>query len=143
MDVKLYKTTAEKNALNKLITNEIIKNGHLKDNCDILNPVIVVNYDASILSYNYARIDAFNRFYFISDISINKQTIELTLKVDVLTTYSGDIKNSYATIIRSNKGSKMIPDNRITQKVSKTYTTRKLGAGLIPSDTYVIMLGGK
>lgn len=71
--------------------------------CDILNPTIILNYDSSILSCNYAEIPTFgNRKYFIKDKSVEPgKLMYLTLVVDALETYAKGIKNSPGIITRA------------------------------------------
>lgn len=142
MVIKFYKTTSEKNDLNKMLENENIITGTLKDNCDILNPTITFKYDNNLLLYNYAYIEAFNRYYFIDSFNIIGKTVEITFHVDVLYTYKNDIKNSYATITRSNRGNKYIPDNRIVKSSNVIQTFRKLGGGVIPYNSYILVVAG-
>lgn len=143
MVVKFYKTTDDKNSLSKNLTEEKQITGHLKDNCNVLNPVIIFNYDANLLAFNYCRIDNFNRFYYVEGFNIIGKTIEITLHVDVLTTYANDIKNSYATITRSNNGNKYLNDNRVSKCASYTQIFRKLGTGLARYNSYMVIVGGR
>lgn len=70
--------------------------------CDTLNPTIILRYDATILSYNYAEIPTFGRKYFIKDKSVEPgKLMYLTLAVDALETYAEGIKKSPGIITRA------------------------------------------
>lgn len=70
--------------------------------CDVLNPTIILHYDPSILSYNYAEIPTFGRKYFIKDKSVEPgKLMYLTLAVDALETYAEGIKKSPGIITRA------------------------------------------
>lgn len=59
------------------------------EDCDILNPTFILNYNPSYTTCNYVVVGApFYRSYFITDmkISIGKK-IEISCAVDVLGTY--------------------------------------------------------
>lgn len=77
------------------------------DTIDVLNPYIIINYSASILEYNYAKIPEFNgRYYFVKHELLTSGRIGLTLSVDPLMSWydrglSGGIKNVTTTIIRT------------------------------------------
>ena len=70
MIVKLYSKFAKRNNSTKTPTGGVEYTGTLKDNCDILNPVVIFQAAGAVdyfpASYNYAYIDAFERYYFIT-----------------------------------------------------------------------------
>lgn len=101
MECKLYKTISPKNAINKVLTNEITKELNLKDEVDILNPTFNLLIFDGIFNYNYAYVPSFNRYYFINGITILTRTIaQLNLKVDVLESWKEDILHATAHITK-------------------------------------------
>lgn len=77
----------------------------LKEGCSVTEPEIIINTrnENEIYKCTYARIPAFNRYYFISDWrNIGKLWIA-SLTVDVLASYKDDIGNSYQFITRCSK----------------------------------------
>lgn len=124
MDIYLYNTADDDNVLNKTLTDElIISDVKLKNPVNINNPILSLSskivYDDGYgggwtyetKDYNYAYIPAFERYYFIENITLQSNNINvLTLKVDVLKTYEQEILNSdlyvekeINTIIESDK----------------------------------------
>lgn len=142
MLLTLYKTNDEPSKLVKNLraNNNIV--GWLRDDCDIMNPVIEVEYDDSILSYNYAHLNVLNRYYYIQNMTISKKRIILHLHEDVLMTYASQIKGCYAHIIRTNSGDAYIIDNMIAKTAQVQVETRKLGQGFNQASQFLLTIGG-
>lgn len=89
--------------------------GFLLNECSILNPIIEIETDVNLSTFNYAVIDDFYRCYFITDITVVSDRFwKLTLKCDVLTTYSEDIRNLQANVLRnSSLMNLMLEDNAL------------------------------
>lgn len=96
MDIYLYITVDDDNVLNKTLTDELlISNVKLKSPVNINNPVLTLSAKHNIKNYNYAYIPEFGKYYFIEDITLQSNNINvITLRVDVLKTYEEDILNS-------------------------------------------------
>lgn len=90
----------------------------LKQPCNILNPVFILGYNSSIVSANYLYCAEFNRYYFIDNINLMPgHRMELQCSVDVLMSYSADIDNVSALIVRQeNAGLSMMADTSIMIK---------------------------
>lgn len=100
MQVILYSGFGKRNNSTKTPPTEgVTYTGTLKDNCTILKPIIIFqaagadDYFPSSYpsSYNYAYIDAFDRFYFVTEWEWAERNWIATLEVDPLATYKGDI----------------------------------------------------
>jgi hypothetical protein len=69
---------------------------------DIINPTFIFTDVATVLGCNYLYCDTFERYYYITNISVDTaQRAIVECKIDVLQTYANQIKNSTATILRS------------------------------------------
>lgn len=74
---------------------------HFKDEQSVLDPVILIGSSENLTVYNYAEIPDFNRKYFITDIKLVRENLyEVTLHVDVLSTYDSQIRSVQADIKR-------------------------------------------
>ena len=92
MKIKLYYNPSENNVIGKTLSEVTELDGNLRDSSDITNPVIMITSDTKP-NANYAYIDSFNRFYFISEITAYRSnSFILKLKVDVLESYKEQIK---------------------------------------------------
>lgn len=90
----------------------------LKQPCNILNPIFIVGYDSTLVSANYLYCAELNRYYFIDNINLMPgHRMELQCSVDVLMSYSADIDNISALIVRQeNAGLSMMADTSIMIK---------------------------
>lgn len=69
---------------------------------DIINPTFIFDNPATVLTCNYLYCDTFARWYYITNISVDTaQRAIVECRIDVLQTYAQQIKNSTATILRS------------------------------------------
>ena len=105
MDITLQINNSEKNRLDKSITDIITLSGTLRDKTSIIDPIIVIEGDlSSYVNCNYLTISAFNRSYFINNItSLRNDLFEITAHVDVLSTYKSQIRANSAIIARQEK----------------------------------------
>lgn len=69
---------------------------------DIINPTFIFTDVSTVLGCNYLYCNTFVRYYYITNISVDTaQRAIVECKIDVLQTYATEIKNSTATILRS------------------------------------------
>ena len=93
MKVDFYKNTSTKNTAEKKIELLFTRNSVvLKNDCDMLNPVLHVRITGSDLNnlykyVNYFYIDTFDRYYFVNKITFCNGYVEISGHVDVLKTY--------------------------------------------------------
>lgn len=104
--IQFYKNSSPVNKVDKDLTLVTQATGVLRESASILQPVITIettyNSGAALLvQSNYAYIEAFGRYYFITDVSAGINGLyEVSMDVDVLMTYSAQIKNQEAVIAR-------------------------------------------
>ena len=90
--IQLYHNNSEPERIGKSLSATQSFTGSLKDQTSIINPSILVK-SAGVPQGNYARIDAFGRYYFITDIvSVRNELWEIKMHVDVLQTYASQIR---------------------------------------------------
>lgn len=126
MDVIFYKCSDDPRSLNKTYTDEKRKTCTVYAECSILNPSILLRYDAGLIHHNYMYIPEWGRYYFVSSMSVatGKQMI-VTGSVDVLQTYKDEIKNCPATCIRNEGVGRptYIPDSSLPLYPDSDYVT--------------------
>lgn len=99
-EVKLYNNNSDINVVDKILINETIFNCVTRQSLNILSPEIILE-GQNISNFNYAFIPFLRRYYYITDISMFKVNVyTLRLHVDVLKTYSADIRNSKGVVIK-------------------------------------------
>ena len=102
MSIFLYQNKSPENQVSKSLVNGIELKGTLRENCNIINPILTIqNDDMSILNYNYIYIPLFRRYYYINTIStIVNKLYQVECKIDVLMSFKNDIKNLECVVVR-------------------------------------------
>ena len=143
MLLKLYNTNSETNRINKVLTDETEFDVRLKDKSSVVNPVLVLKSETYI-SFNYAYIPKFQRYYFVDDISVfpNKMYL-LTLRCDVLTSFKDDILKSYARIVEQTN-SNAYYDSNLKSEVRKEVDTymSNVSFDLTADSMVLVTIGG-
>lgn len=101
-DIVLMNNTEE---LNKITKNPITVrtiSGTLREQTDLVDPEINIEYDGALTDVNYMYIAEFHRYYFITKIeSVVNKIWRIYAHCDVLKTYSEGILNTEAVVARS------------------------------------------
>lgn len=102
MEITLYKTKSPINSINKVLEEGKNYSVKLKDYNSISNPSLVLTLSEDISTFNYCYIPSFNRYYFISNVTVRRNNIvELDLTCDVLESFKADILTSTGLITQS------------------------------------------
>ena len=95
MNIILYQMLKDRNIINKEIganTPSLSVAGHARDEISIESPVILVETNLDITSYNYVYIENFHRYYFIEKRRmIRTNLVEITCQEDYLYTWMSEI----------------------------------------------------
>ena len=122
MELILYKTTNDRNVINKELTDPKSLDIKLKRDELVESPNISCNRFEGIQDYNYAYIPNFERYYFIVDSEVlNKRIVRLRLHTDVLETYKTDILNSTvrASVAEIDSYVNVEPNHDVRVKINK------------------------
>lgn len=126
MTITFYRITDSPKKLEKNISNVIGSARALSPTgqVNVLNPVVVVAWDAvngnNIINANYAYIDTFDRYYFITCGVDTAQRIVVSCKVDYLMSWAENIKNCPCTVIRNeNIGINYVVDKQLPLDTSR------------------------
>lgn len=94
-------------------TPSLVVSGVLKEQSSIINPVVLIQSDTSIMEYNYAEIDTFKRKYFVTDIkNVRNDLWEVSMHVDVLYSYKDALlQNDYFVERNQYNFNNELPDN--------------------------------
>lgn len=102
MNIFFYTSSAEPNSFPKVLGEVIRYQGELRDECDILNPVLTIEGLNPDTTFNYCYIPDFKRYYFITESSVVRTgLIQFNLHVDVLQSWSKEILELEAIISRN------------------------------------------
>ena len=102
-NITLYTTSSAPEEINKALANNTTLSGHFREEVSVLRPVVLVEHEIPV-AFNYAYIQAYDRYYYIDDIvSVRTNLWELHLRVDVLMSHKNGILNS-SGVISSSEG---------------------------------------
>lgn len=102
MDIIFYKYSGYTNQLNKTLENGLTITGNFNINFDTRDTIIRIQ-GYNDFEYNYCYIPSVNRYYFITNIDIRRNTITyLSLHIDVLQTYKQEILSSKIRLEKEN-----------------------------------------
>ena len=101
MQATFYKTLDNKNVINKTLTSPLNVELKLRDNQDVIAPVLKMS--VNVTPYNYCYIPLFNRFYFVERVTRSGKLFHVELSSDVLETYKTEILASNAQFRRNLK----------------------------------------
>ena len=100
MNITLYSFTKRKNST-KRPADGTTYTGTLKDNTSVVNPSVIFEFSA-FPAYNYAYIQEFARYYWITDKThVANNVWIITMHVDVLASYKNEIGGSSKYVLRS------------------------------------------
>lgn len=143
--VGLYSTNSSNYRIDKKCTYIGSYQCHVKEDCSIQDPVIVLDCnDSRAIKSNYIYIPAFQRYYYVQNIrALTGNLWEFTLHVDVLMSFKNQIIDHTAVFSRStsawnlylNDGSIQI-DSRVRVK------QKKFPNSLTNNGTYVLLMAG-
>lgn len=101
--LNLYQTNSDPRQVTKSLTS-VAENIQIQPTAilDIMNPRIIIDYDASYLNANYCYCSLLNRYYYITSTSLEiGKRIILNCSIDVLHTYSSQIRSCTACVVRN------------------------------------------
>lgn len=143
MTITLYKNESEKNKINKTLVTVATLTGTLRDSSSIINPEIIIEYD-NPTGFNYCYIDAFNRYYFVTNITvINNKLLKLSLKVDVLESFKASILAQNIIIDKSTSNiDEYLPDDNLIVNVKTKTDIVNFPAGLLETGEFILITAG-
>ena len=130
--------------MNKDLTAGVTLSGTLRNESNVVNPSIVINIENPTI-YNYAYIEDFKRYYFITDyISLRTGIWQINLKSDVLMSFKDSILASSVLINSSEttgKNNYLSGSNWVSNCKSKT-DILTFSHGLLNEGQYILITAG-
>ena len=127
MTLTIYANKSDRNVVSKSISQvQNLTNVLCKDPTNILNPVFFVQITAgNIAAFNYLYAPDFKRYYFATAITRNRTNIEINCEVDVLMSFSSNIKGLNAIVERqTNYYNLYLPDLQIPDYAYRRVQTK-------------------
>lgn len=120
MTIILYNNSSPSNYVSKSISVVETLNGVLRTPTSITDPVVTIER-SNPTGFNYARIEEFGRYYFVTGISSESNSlISVAMHVDVLMTYKDGIKNMDAIIKRQENNFNLYLDDGMFKAYQNT-----------------------
>lgn len=141
--INLMNNQDELNKISKTPTTIMTLVGELREETDLVNPQINIEYDGTLVNVNYMYIGTFNRYYFITKIeSVRTGLWRIYAHCDVLKTYSQAILGTKCVVARNeNKYNLYLNDSFF-----KVYSNPRLQICNFPSkftgESYVLVMNG-
>lgn len=142
--VTLMYNASPRNMIGKALKDKAYATGALKENCDILAPVITIDSTLDIISgANYAYIEEFNRYYFITGVEIvNNMLFNVSMAVDVLETYKDEILALSCITKRQENTYNLYLNDGVLKSYHNTIITTRTFPNAFSSREYVLAVAG-
>lgn len=142
-DVVLMNNTEELNKISKNPTIVRTLTGTLREETDIVDPEILIEYDGTLTDCNYMYISTFHRYYFITKIeSVRTKLWKVYAHCDVLKTYAQGILGTEAVVARSENRYNLF----LNDSMYKAYSNPRLQIANFPNkftgESYVLVMNG-
>ena len=128
MVIQFLHNKSEYNTINKNTELIVEKTITLKNDCDMVNPYVVLKLNDILFSSNYAYIPDFKRYYFITGIEIlSKTLVAVSMHVDVLESFKSDILAGTVHITESSNTDNYYPKelDSLTSVTSHKFISNK------------------
>lgn len=128
MVIQFLHNKSEYNTINKNTELIVEKTIALKNDCDLVNPYVVLKLDDVLFLSNYAYIPKFKRYYFITGIEIlSKTLVAVSMHVDVLESFKSDILAGTVHITESSNTDNYYPKelDSLTSVTSHKFISNK------------------
>lgn len=144
MKVYLYYNVSENNKLEKRIDELEVIDIALKSNDSVTNPTIRFKVADNIKIANYMWIEAYKRYYFITDKRpLTGGLWEVTGHVDVLMTWRVNIRRLSGIVKESgNLGSNYLPGQQWVSSVKDSTYIKAFPGQLLDEGEYVLITAG-
>ena len=142
-EIHLMNNQQELNKITKTPTLVRTLTGNLRDEADIVDPEILIEFDGTLVDCNYMHIPTLNRYYFITKIeSVRTKLWRITAHCDVLKTYAEAILNTEAVVARSESKYNLY----LNDAMFKVYSNPRLQIANFPNkftgESYVLVMNG-
>lgn len=145
MKLKLYNNLSDKIVVDKKITQlGSTLNGTLRENCSVIDPIIKVEgiVGSNLTKCNYAYIEEFGRYYYVTNIVCVGNLFELHMHVDVLMTYRRSIRSNSAVVSRQEKLYNLyLQDGVFKEQANPHYEIKKFPSGF-KSFNFILAVAG-
>ena len=143
MEITLYNNTSEKEKIGKTLNLVGVLTGSIKQPSSIKNPTILIEY-SDPTAFNYCHIDAFNRYYFVNDIIVERNNLlRVSLTVDPLESFKTQILAQTVIIDKNTSNYELyLPDENLVTLVKTKTDILNFPSGLLDSGEFILITAG-
>lgn len=143
-NIILYNTPSENNRVTKVLNNPLTLSGELREQTSILSPKVKVQSTGPLSNYNYAYIEQFGRYYYITDIeSVINNIWLVSMRCDVLMSFDSEIRSLTCILARQNTiYSPYLEDPLISVSIDQRPTIKYFDKGFSKNLEYVLVTSG-
>lgn len=145
MEIKFYYNSSDNRCIKKSLHDGVTLTGHIKEETSTVEPKITVKSSSPII-YNYAYIPSFRRYYYISNVTnIGNDLWSVSLKVDVLMSFKGDILNYNVVAVKQSKSAysdEYIDDGSLVANAKNFTRTFNFPNGFNDDGEYILITAG-
>ena len=143
MVIKLYKNVSDPKTVNKVLNDPLDVSGTARDPVNVVDPVIEIEGDnATLAGYNYAYIQDFARYYFVTPQADSRNLNTFSFKCDVLKTAAPWLSQRLATLTRNEKAyNSYLTDPDFNAYAYRNIVTKSFPSG-ITDDNIILMTVG-
>ena len=141
MIINLYNNESPANKINKNITLITALSGELRGETNVVSPIVRV-YATAFPAFNYARIPAFDRYYYLRDVrQVRTDIWELSLESDPLMSF--DLSDVAGVLVEGQSGGSDYLEHRHFVRNVKTKTNiLNFSGGLLENGEYILITAG-
>lgn len=144
-DIVLYNNVSQKNVMEKVLNTIRTVTGTLRDECDMIYPVVMIELENVPATTNYMYISQFGRYYFVDKIvSVRNGLWRFECTSDPLMSFKTQIKNCVGIVKRAEKGdvyNMMLNDGALKVYSNPHIITKKFPTGFTGT-SYVLAVAG-
>ena len=145
MNVSFYYNQSDDRQINKTLIEEKVFEGTVRDNVDVMNPVVRF-FSSEILRYNYCYIPDFQRYYFITSVTaVSNDIYDVNFTTDVLMSFRGEILQ-YPVIVdkqsQKDNGDEYIDDSSLVTDNLLFSSVYNFSRGFLDKPEYILITAG-
>lgn len=141
--ITLMNNQQELNKISKTPATVMSVTGSLRENTDIVDPQINIEYNGTLTNVNYMYIAEFHRYYFITKIeSIRTGLWRVYAHCDVLKTYSQAILGTKAVISRSESDYNLLLNDQYFKAYANPRIQLARFSETFSGNSYVLIMQG-
>lgn len=145
--IKLYSNSSDPFVVNKNLTLKKTCTCQITESVDVDELDLTLDMDASLNLCNYAHIDLFGRYYFLTPGVKNGNQMVMHATSDPLSSFWNSYSKSKCIAERSTSNQNpQIEDEMLPFKPKPRFIRRTVGQGFTPSSSggcYILTVGGK